>query len=949
MKKMLAFALLVSMCQPSAGQVSFTAMPLQNQLYARTLPGDSGTVDISGTVNDAGVDYAQIRLKVYRDNAVVTTLTQPLSFNGNSAGFTFGCNIKAELAMYKFEVYGVNGTQESLVRSADSVVCGDVYMIMGQSNAEACMRFNSSSSAIISPFIRVFGSGNYNGSDSVWRVGQGDGNLNTPGNTGQWGLKMARLIVDNHHIPVAIFNGAHGGMMIEFFQKNVTDPYAINTNYGRMMIRTHLTKLAPHIKAIFWHQGENNSDGTPTATYMDYFRTLRAAWLTDYPNVKKFYLFQIRNGCGHTLPNLGLIKEAQRRLGLEVPGLEIMSTSAQDHGDDNCHYTFGGGFESFGENIYRLVNRDFYNGVNDTDNIEPPSIKYAEISGTNEITLLMRNALDSIRYVSGSGPDFVLENTGVTVTGGSVSGHRVRLSLSGNPAGITSISYLGHENTADPLLLNLKGVGALHFYKFPLTTPRYRDSVAVATLLQVNGITLPVDSVATFSPGGRVTELKVANRNITLLPVDIVDLDNLNSLDLSGNLLTSLPREIVKLNPGAGVNIDGNRLCDLTGNLLTWVNYHSANSAWQSSQKCTAPVFSKLRISPDPLLCSPGQVDTFTVQALDQYGAVMASQPSISWTASDANITEQGYYTAPMTKGQYHVIVSAGSIRDTAWVAVSASLTKLKPGVITRMLVLARNGSPYTSRGSGNTIDSDFTGKDATITPSADSTAQIGGNTLGWDLLDQDKGVWFGDVAQDSFIAYGALYLFAPEPRTVYLAYSHDDDVLVRLNNEVVAKAGGWTANPQQPELLAPCHLVRGVNKFVFKLIEGYGGNYLTVRFTDNVGSDLRDLYVQYTPDSLTLQDLVGARRALSRTALAASPAIRLLGAGLIGVRITEAGRHTISVFTLNGRLASVKTVTVPGEYLLRDTRRATGVYFVNVTGPGKSSTVKKIVNMRTR
>ena len=558
-------------------QVNFTAIPRKLQLYARNAPSDNGAVIISGTMRSAGADYSGMRVKIYRNNSLFTTLNQNLTFSGGSAPFSFAYAIKAELAEYKFEALGVNSSSETLLRSADSVVCGDVYIITGQSNAEA-HSFAGSASANNSPFIRVFGYAG-SGSDTLWRVGQGDGNGDSPGNTGQWGLRMARLLIDNHRIPVAIFNGCQSGQAIATFKRNSSNPADPNT-------------------ALFWFQGEQDAnDATSMADYMTAFTALRSGWLSDYPSIKKIYVFQIGSFCinggvpAETFPDhVNQIKEAHRRLGEEAPDLQTMSSSGADHYNDGstfCHYPYTNGYELFGNNAYWLLARDFYGKT--ADNIDAPTIKFAEVSGLSEITLIMKNIMDSITWNSGSETNFHIEGSTANVVTGKTFWNRIVLTLSGTPAGATGISYMGtHDWHADPIVRNRNGIGAVHFYKFPLTSAKHRDSSCVAAILKANGSTLPVDSAAVYS-GQRITALRLSGKKISVIPADIGYMDSLKTLDLTANLLATLPLEITKTSP-TNVLVNSNRMCSdkLSDTIKTWINRYSKDVNWQATQLADA-------------------------------------------------------------------------------------------------------------------------------------------------------------------------------------------------------------------------------------------------------------------------------------------------------------------------------------------------------------------------
>lgn len=561
-----------------------------------------------------------MRCKIYRNAVLRNTLSSTLTFSGDSASFALRPSMLAELANYRFEVYGYNGSQETLVRSIDSVVCGDAFIITGQSNSVAGM-FSGSANANQSPFIRVLGSGNSAGSDSTWRIGQGDGMESSLGNTSQWGLRMARQIVDSQKIAVAIFNGGQGAQPIQFFKRNDGNPTDQTTNYGRLLKRVRGAGLTQNIRAIFWHQGENNAYADASTLsidgYKSAFQSLMSDWLADFPSIERFYVFQIRNGCSCPVDSTAKIKEALRQLA-QAGKICVMSTSAETHHTDNCHYAYATGYKFFGDNIYRLLQRDFYGKAR--DNINAPNIKFAELTNGGQVfTITMEDVLDSLRWAAGAEADFKFYGASPTVTQGSIVGNKVRLVLSAVGTAVTSLSYVGHQNTPEPMVTNLNGIGALHFYKFPITTPRYRDSVSLAAILRSNNVTLPIDSVSASSVSGRIISLKLAERNITVIPRDIGYMDSLKTIDLTGNRLSSLPREIVRLTPTADLLVGYNSLCTVSDTIKTWINRYSKVANWQTVQLvdsihfCSGGMVEAL-MSPDKLIATTFDQE-FTVSA----------------------------------------------------------------------------------------------------------------------------------------------------------------------------------------------------------------------------------------------------------------------------------------------------------------------------------------------
>ena len=115
-------------------------------------------------------------------------MNQILEYETNIASFNFQFSVPSELANYSIEVYGSNEFGQTLDTSVHEIVSGDVIIIQGQSNAEARF-FNGSSNVNASPFIRVFANGTTDSTlllnNPKWYVGEGDGNRENNGNTGQ--------------------------------------------------------------------------------------------------------------------------------------------------------------------------------------------------------------------------------------------------------------------------------------------------------------------------------------------------------------------------------------------------------------------------------------------------------------------------------------------------------------------------------------------------------------------------------------------------------------------------------------------------------------------------------------------------------------------------------------------------------------------------------------------
>jgi len=526
-------------------QVTFSKIPLDNQLVSRNINTNKGEVIIDGQVNNISTPYTSIRVKVLRNEILYGSLhNQILNYTNNLASFNFNISIDAELANYSFEIFGIEDGNSTLVKTVNRIVAGDVYIIQGQSNAEAIQRSGSkSANSNQSDFIRVFAHG-HDTSDwwndfegyEQWHIGQGDGASDTDGNTGQWGLKLAKMILDSEQIPIAIFNGAEQGKSIMNFEKgNLPSLYQ---NYSQLYYRLDKTNLKDGIRGVFWSQGERDGlDGMSTDDYKNAFLNLKNDWLSDYPSIEKFYLFQTRNCFDIENEQLMQIKEAQRQLAYENPDIHIMTTMALQQIDDDCHFAFTGGYEEFANRIYKLVNRDMYGGMGYSSDIEPPMIKSAYL--TDNTTLVVET--DAISLTNNSTPisNYILENaSNAIISNIQVSGSNIIFTLSQNPGTSATISYYAQESGIGNFITNTNNLELVCFNRFPIT-----DNIAVPVTSIWNGTSwLPStpdsDINAIIEGNYNATNGNIIANNLTINSGINVDFNNgtTNSVVIHGDL-----------------------------------------------------------------------------------------------------------------------------------------------------------------------------------------------------------------------------------------------------------------------------------------------------------------------------------------------------------------------------------------------------------------------------
>lgn len=364
-------------------QVELTDYPLDNQLIGRDDITNSGTFKIAGEVYDS--EFSSISIIVNREDELYDYQTQDLNFDNSLGLFNFEITIIAELMNYSVNVYSHFGNDSTLELNTTNIVCGDVFVIQGQSNAQAKME-SGSSHDFLDNFIRVYSSS----TDSTellienhqWYYGQGDGGIETNGNTGQWGLRFAKHFVDSMLIPIAIFNQSKNGTGISKFLAPTTYQSNLESIYSKLYYRLSKNNLQDFVKAIFWSQGEYDSNvnspitiengiAIDTEAYKNAFFQLQESWENDFMNLKHIYIFQTKNGCNKPIEKLMEIKEAQRQLALESESISIIPTASLQHHTDYCHFTFSNGYEEFGNRLFSLVKRDIY-GYSSNFEIDAP-------------------------------------------------------------------------------------------------------------------------------------------------------------------------------------------------------------------------------------------------------------------------------------------------------------------------------------------------------------------------------------------------------------------------------------------------------------------------------------------------------------------------------------------------------------------------------------------------
>jgi hypothetical protein len=443
--------------------------PEDNQFYARD-DKNEGTLFYNGTLDEAA---DAVFLKVYADGRLYKDESSKLTAD---KAYAFSVKLKPGLIRYKVEFGVKTGGRETVLHTATNIVCGDAYLIQGQSNAVAT-DWGEDDPTFRSEWIRTYGS--MSGSPEgvrLWGDAAYRSHEEEKLQIGYWGMELARRLVENHQIPICIINGAVGGTRIDQHQRNPENHQDMTTIYGRLLWRVQQAKLTHGIRGVFWHQGENDqgADG-PTGgfgweTYRQYFIDLAAAWKQDFPNLQHYYIFQIwPKACAMGVNGSdNMLREVQRTLPSCFSNMSIMSTLGVEP-PGGCHYPAAGYLE-VARLICPLVERDNYGGVF-TTSITPPDLRRAYYSGDKKDEIAMEFD-QPVKWDNTLASEFYLDGETGKVVSGSVSGKAVTLQLTA-PSTAQKLTYLNSKSwSQNNLLHGENGIAALTFCDVPILSRR---------------------------------------------------------------------------------------------------------------------------------------------------------------------------------------------------------------------------------------------------------------------------------------------------------------------------------------------------------------------------------------------------------------------------------------------------------------------------------------------
>lgn len=457
--------------------------PEDGQFFARD-DKNEGTLYYNGTL-DEPVD--SVFLKLYADDRLVMTETgKPAADNT----YALTAKPKAGLIKYKVEFGTKTGDTETVVQTVTNLVCGDAWLIEGQSNALA-LDTGEQSPNETNEWIRSYGGPTGRGNATDWvRDRFGDNTKEAPNKRtnlwcspawrsfpgshaelGWWGMDLAKRLLASEQVPVCIIQAAVGGTRIDEHKRNEADPTDLTTMYGRMLWRVRSARLTHGIRGVLWHQGEADQGldgpdgGYGWETYQQYFVNMSLAWKQDMPNIRHYYVFQIwPNACSQGGGHGDMLREVQRTLPRLYSNMSIMSTLGIRPGG-SCHYPLAG-WSEFARLMQPQIGRDRYGKI-PAVSITPPNLVRAYFAGGGKDAITLEFD-QSVVWADTLAGQFYLDGEKDKVASGSVAGNVLTLKLK-EASTAQTITYLKELDWSQDTLLNgANGIAALTFCEVPI-------------------------------------------------------------------------------------------------------------------------------------------------------------------------------------------------------------------------------------------------------------------------------------------------------------------------------------------------------------------------------------------------------------------------------------------------------------------------------------------------
>ncbi len=469
MKSVVLFEILLFVCfkiySVKANSFQLDSFPVDKEFITMDETG-LGLVKVSGIAKG---NFTKIDLIVHSGTEIFYASN---SLINNEAPFGFEVYLQPWLEEYTFSLRASDTFGHSeIVATSTGIVCGDSYLIYGQSNA-----FGYPHDTIgASDFLRTV---SLSGNELIWQKAS-----ENTGNLGVFGLLMGRTLLEKTGMPVQIVNLSVGGASIDFLSnRNAADPTDVSTQYGKIIKIATFANFKNKIRSIIWRQGETEgSSGYSVAAnaYQAKLENLMAQFEQDFPALQRIYSTQNQVLSIEVFDNFSgaIVREAQRRVAFENDKVDLISTHDLRANFDGLHFDYFGQYE-IAIRIAKLINSQIY--LNAEGDAKTPMISEAFFANAEKdsLTLVFDDEqilqLEPIRLNRRIQDAFILGD-GVRITDVTAVGNRINLKqarsttaqrISFLPSYINSlIAYNGYQG---PLVLNQFGISIASFFQYPI-------------------------------------------------------------------------------------------------------------------------------------------------------------------------------------------------------------------------------------------------------------------------------------------------------------------------------------------------------------------------------------------------------------------------------------------------------------------------------------------------
>jgi hypothetical protein len=314
-------------------QVSLTEFPEDMQLFTRN-DRDTAFVTVSGEMQSD--IYTKAVVKLFEEKRHFATYQKSVT-QGQS--FEFSIPIRAQMKEYGFELWLFNEADSVLAKQAQKVICGDAFILYGQSNAVSYAQYWVLNDSISKKFTRNY---IYYFYETHENDGWHDGTFPELGTLGKWFcLDYNRKL----KIPILLINASFGGVDFKYLMKrepeNLTN---VHFPYGHMLKRTLESKI-DRIKGFIFLQGESeaNSGIGPVREYPGLFDEFMSNLALDFPPIEHFYVYQLGVMNTHALWEAAELREFKRGLPKKYPEITVVPATGFGWWQfDGLHYNLDG-------------------------------------------------------------------------------------------------------------------------------------------------------------------------------------------------------------------------------------------------------------------------------------------------------------------------------------------------------------------------------------------------------------------------------------------------------------------------------------------------------------------------------------------------------------------------------------------------------------------------------